>query len=365
MANVLENSNYAHVRGFNYQPSYASHGLEIWGAKFDTAAIEKELGRGKTHFPGLNTIRIWLSHDAFIQDSDGFVKNFETVLDMGQKYGFKYIVTLFNGWRSIPDLGGISFEQINGCHGQSFDFYKTYLEKIVASHAADEKVLLWDLCNEPFSSTSLLSGQSQNAIRVWRVWLDNVYRACKDFGAKAPICVGSIPEMESVQLLEPISDVLTFHPYYAWNAWMPKKEDFCRFLDEAVVFANRVGKAAIATETCWGNMDDKARAETGRFELSELRKRGIGFTAHLLHETRVADGHRLQYGPITNAGYMAFVQMDGTLRPYHDFFNEFGSTPQKLVRTVREIPFRAPKTRISSLQSNKPLPKTLLDQSHE
>ena len=54
---------FSHIRGFNYQPSYGSHGLEIWGYGFDIAKIERELGLGKRYFPKINTIRLWLSYD--------------------------------------------------------------------------------------------------------------------------------------------------------------------------------------------------------------------------------------------------------------------------------------------------------------
>jgi hypothetical protein len=94
-------------------------------------------------------------------------------------------------------------------------------------------------------------------------------------------------------------------------------------LDEVVAFGKAVSKPVLATETGWGALDDAKRCEVLRVELSELAKRGIGFTAHLLHHTLVSDGHRPEYGPITAAGYMAFIEADGTLRPGHGMFNEF------------------------------------------
>ena len=60
-----------------------------------------------------------------------------------------------------------------------------------------------------------------------------------------------------------------------------------------------------------------------QFTLGELKKRGIGFIAHLLYHTLVADGHRPEYGPISVAGYMAFIEANGSLRPYHKIFNEY------------------------------------------
>jgi hypothetical protein len=36
--------NYNNIRGFNYQPSYGSSGLELW-RRFDADIIRKEIGR--------------------------------------------------------------------------------------------------------------------------------------------------------------------------------------------------------------------------------------------------------------------------------------------------------------------------------
>jgi len=37
----------------------------------------------------------------------------------------------------------------------------------------------------------------------------------------------------------------------------------------------------------------------------------------------VADAHRPESGPVTIAGYMAFIEKNGSLRPYHKIFNEY------------------------------------------
>ena len=63
---------YSHVRGFNYQPSYGSHGLETWGFGFDLDTIDLELGRGKQHFPNINTIRLFA--DIADEFSDGHLR---------------------------------------------------------------------------------------------------------------------------------------------------------------------------------------------------------------------------------------------------------------------------------------------------
>jgi hypothetical protein len=94
-------------------------------------------------------------------------------------------------------------------------------------------------------------------------------------------------------------------------------------LDSIVEFANQVKKPLLASETCWGSLDDKTRVSIVQSTLSELKKRDIGWLAYVLHHSLIADAHRPQFGPMDHAGYMAFIEADGTLRPGHGIFNDF------------------------------------------
>jgi len=192
------------------------------------------------------------------------------------------------------------------------------MDRIVGKHFDDPHILLWDLCNEPFNNAF---GEPMQGMML--DWLNECYIACKHRAAQAPIAVGACPALEQISLLEPISDVITFHPYFAWNEWVPERSMFADFVDQCTEFANSCGKALLATETCWGSLDDAQRADTLKFELGELSKRGIGFTAHLMCHSWVADAHRRWTGQYQAAGYMAFINQDGSIRPGHEAFNMF------------------------------------------
>ncbi len=316
-----QNSNdYSQVRGFNYQPSYGGHGIETWGDAFDIAVWKTELMLGRKYFPKMNTIRLWLSYDAFIRQPDKMPHRFHQVIDLSQELGVRFIPTLFNGWHSCPDFGGISVEMIDywGTPERFNDAFGTYLNAILKPHADDARILLWDLCNEPFNSC-----RCEASRQLILAWLGRVRDRAKEIGVTAPMAVGATPAMDAIRMLEPLSDVITFHPYFAWNAWVTTPQQFEAFVDEAVAFGKSAGKPMIATETGWGALDDRKRSEVLAVELGALSKRGVGYTAHLLHHTLVADGHRPDYGPISGAGYMAFIEKDGSLRPHHEIFNTF------------------------------------------
>ena len=50
---------YSKIKGFNYQPSWGSSGLEIW-RNFDSERVGHELSLEKLYFLGMNAIRLWL-----------------------------------------------------------------------------------------------------------------------------------------------------------------------------------------------------------------------------------------------------------------------------------------------------------------
>jgi hypothetical protein len=143
--------------------------------------------------------------------------------------------------------------------------------------------------------------------------------SCKELGAKAPLCVGTEANLEDIKLIEPISDILTTHPYWINQT----KTEYEESLDTYVEFANQVKKPLLATETCWGALDDKERVSIIRYTLSELKKRDIGWLAYLLHHSLIADAHRPEFGPVGFPGNLSFIEADGSLRPGHSIFNDF------------------------------------------
>lgn len=306
----MSQPDWSKVRGFNYQPSFGRNGIEIWIDRFDAAVVDRELGAARRYFPKINTVRLWLSHDAFTKDSQRFAWNFESALASCQKHGIKAIPVLFNNWHSVPDFGGISMEMIGywftsfGKKGESPTYiFRPYLEAMFKVHASDARILAWDLCNEPFN----------NGREVYLDWLKHTYSLGKKLGAKQPIGVSVGTSVGDLGAVEPMSDVLMIHPYFAASAdWKGLK-----------AFSAKHRKALLATECCWGSIDDKKRVAIVRSDLETLSKQRVGFLAHALHESYVADLHRPQFGPISSAEYMAFVHMDDSLRAGHEVFNQY------------------------------------------
>jgi hypothetical protein len=192
-----------------------------------------------------------------------------------------------------------------GKRGEATNYvFRPYLERVVGDHAQDYRILCWDLCNEPHNNGN------------WPLtleWLTHCYKLCKDMGTKQPVSVsvqGSISQLNDVGM---VSDLLLIHPYFA------KAE----LLRETVDFARKNNKGILATECCWGSLDDSERVEFVAADCGNLAQADIGFMPHALHESLVGDLHRAQFGVLSSASSMHFIAMDGSLRKGHDVFNHF------------------------------------------
>jgi hypothetical protein len=314
------------IKGFNYQPSWGSSGFEIW-RNFNGERMSHELALGRCFFPGMNAIRLWLSMDAWMRNPEKFEASFEEALAIAAKHSIKVMPVLFNRWHdAYLDYGGIYIDHfLSGVSWvQNKDQPAAFTEAIVGAHAQDARIFAWDLCNEPFSYNCLPDTIPQIVFAEY-LWLEKMYNTAKQCRAQAPITVGIHMGhgLEGIRQVEPISDILSIHPYWTWDSPPMKKAPYEKLLDEYTEFASSVGKPLIATETCWGAVDDAKRVENIRYTLGELKKRGIGWLVYLLHHSLVADAHRPEYGPLSAPGNLAFIEADGTLRPGHEIFNEF------------------------------------------
>ena len=316
VASLQKKTDWGKVRGFNYQPSYTSSGLETW-RNFDPTIFETELRRGKKYFPGINTVRLWLSWDAYIRGNNLFNENFEKALQICSEIGLKVMPVLFNRWHdSGTDFGGIYIDHfLTGVSWvQSEGMFASYIKDVVSAHSTDERILCWDLCNEPFAYTDPIETINPEIVKAEREWLSNINDLCRSTPLTQPIGVSvhSNHGMIGLEYVEPLCEVLLIHPYSNDNG----------ILDLCVNYSKLVGKPLLATETCWGAIEDTERVAIISGTLKELAARNIGFLPHLLHHSMVSDGHRPEFGSVNRPGFH-FIERDGSLRPGHEVFNDY------------------------------------------
>lgn len=329
------------VRGFNYDGSWGTSALDLW-QHHDHGAMAVEIARAKRYFPKWNLARWWMSEGSFQRNPERFLANFEAGLSVFAANDILVIPLLFNRWRNPTcDFGGVNLEHIvpglSALPDDAFAYtgadwpreatrierlHRCYLEAVVTAHKDDSRIFCWDLCNEPLHRPYLDDDDSP-VLKAELQWLTWLYGTCKRIGATQPLTIGNIPGMRVLELTEPISDILSTHPYYVWNAPDADKAAYEKSLDEYVAYAAKMGKELLGSETVWGAVDDAQRVAVMCYTLGELRKREIGFVVHALQHSLVADLHYPEYGPVDRPGAMHFVNPDGSLRDGHDAFNAF------------------------------------------
>jgi hypothetical protein len=149
--------------GCNYVPHNAINQLEMWQAEtFDPFLIDKELGWAAGL--GFNTVRVFLHHLLWEQDATGFLERIDLFLSIAEKHGIKTMPVLFDAvWDPHPKLGKQPEPRLNvhnsgwvQCPGYDvlndpdrYDQLHGYVHGIVSHFRNDERILIWDLFNEP------------------------------------------------------------------------------------------------------------------------------------------------------------------------------------------------------------------------
>jgi len=206
--------------GCNFIPSTAVNQLEMWqAATFDPDTIDRELGWAAG--VGFNTVRTYLHDLAWQADPDGFKRRLGTYLSIADRRGIRPMLVIFDDcWNADPKPGPQP-PPIPGVHnsrwGQSpgkavvnapaqWGRLQRYVADLVGTFARDERVLAWDLYNEPGNS-----GQGAKSLPL----VKKAFEWARAAGPSQPVTVGvwghSPKEMRAFQLAA--SDIITFHNY--------------------------------------------------------------------------------------------------------------------------------------------------------
>ena len=239
--------------GSNYIPAYAINELEMWQADtFDPKRIDTELGWAE-HL-GMNTMRVFLHDLLWQQDSDGFTKRIDRFLKICQKHKIRPIFVFFDScWDPFPVLGkqhapkpGVhnsGWVQSPGAKAlqdpAQYPRLKAYVQGLVKAFGNDERVLAWDIWNEPDNPNTSSYGTQEPANKVDLVvaLLPQVFSWAREAGAQQPLTSGvwqgdwSNPEKMSAgaKLQLNISDVVSFHNYEPPAAFEARVKELQRY----------------------------------------------------------------------------------------------------------------------------------------
>jgi hypothetical protein len=223
--------------GSNYNPANAINELEMWQADtFDPKRIDLELGWAAAI--GLNTMRVFLHDLPWRQDAAGFKNRIETFLQISAKHHIKPLFVLFDScWDPEPRLGkqhaprpGVhnsGWVQSPGAKAlqdsSQYPRLEAYVKGVVGAFAKDERVLGWDIWNEPDNgnggSYATLEPKNKNDLVI--ALLPRAFAWARAAHPTQPLTSGvwkddwSVPEKlgAGAKIQIEMSDVISFHSY--------------------------------------------------------------------------------------------------------------------------------------------------------
>ncbi|HEY3757475.1 MAG TPA: 1,4-beta-xylanase [Opitutaceae bacterium] len=152
--------------GCNFIPKDAVNELEMWQADtFDPHEIDWELGLAQSC--GMTTVRVFLQDQLWTQDAAGLKRRMQQFLVLADAHHIKPLFVLFDScWNPHPHLGKQPAPR-PGLHNSEWvqspgidrlrnraDYpeLEAYVKGIVGAFARDERILGWDVWNEPQDS---------------------------------------------------------------------------------------------------------------------------------------------------------------------------------------------------------------------
>ncbi|MCE5174314.1 MAG: cellulase family glycosylhydrolase [Bacteroidales bacterium] len=211
------------LRGCNFIPSTAINQLEMWQAQtFDSTTIDRELGWAEEI--GMNCMRVFLHHLTWEIDKEGFKKRVGEYLDIADKHGIKTIFVFFDDcWNPTYSAGKQPAPQ-PGVHNSGWlrdpgDLFfqdstltkvlEPYVKDILTTFKDDNRIVLWDLYNEPGGSGGhRYNNKSLPLLRLIFAW-------AREIDPSQPLTAGywskNLPNLNKFQLEN--SDVITYHTY--------------------------------------------------------------------------------------------------------------------------------------------------------
>ena len=208
--------------GCNFVPSTAINQLEMWQADtFDPDTIDKELAWAADL--GMNTVRVYLHDLAWEADANGFKERIGKFLGIAEKHGIRPMFVLFDDcWNDTPKIGKQP-DPVPSVHNsgwlqspgrvvvndpESWPRLEGYVKDIVGTFAEDERILFWDLYNEPGNSG--LDGSTLPLLKKTFAW-------ARSANPTQPLSAGlfsSGPHLQSLNDFQlAASDIITFHNY--------------------------------------------------------------------------------------------------------------------------------------------------------
>jgi hypothetical protein len=208
------------IIGCNFIPSNAINQLEMWQEEsFDARLIDRELGMAAGL--GFNSVRVYLHDLAWEADAAGFKERIDAFLGMASGHGIRPVLVIFDDcWHDIAKIGPQP-EPIPSMHNsgwlqspglkivndpEQWGRLEEYVRDIVSTFRQDDRILFWDLYNEPGNND-----QGAKSLPLVR----KVFEWTRTADPTQPLTAGTWFNNEELNEFQfKASDIITFHNYH-------------------------------------------------------------------------------------------------------------------------------------------------------
>jgi len=208
------------LRGSNFNPSTAINQLEFWQEEtFDPETIDRELGWAESI--GFNCMRVYLHHVVWEVDNAGFKDRMDQYLTIAHKHNIRTIFVFFDDCWNPTYSAGKQPEPKPGVHNSGWvrdpgdllftspeliHVLEAYVKDVLETFKDDERIVLWDLYNEPGNS-----GYENKSLPL----LKSVFQWAREVNPSQPVSAGvwhhGLTDLNKFQLEN--SDIITYHNY--------------------------------------------------------------------------------------------------------------------------------------------------------
>jgi len=259
--------------GANYIPRSAINQLEMWQqATFNPEQIDQELTWAEGL--GMNTMRVFLHDLLWQQDAPGLQRRIDQFLTIAARHHIRPLFVLFDScWDPLPHLGP-QHPPIPGIHNSGwvqspgaaaltdesqYPRLKSYVQGIVGAFAKDDRILGWDVWNEPGADNqgSYTKQELKEKDKVARVavLLPQVFQWAREMNPIQPLTSGvwevdkSLDEtklgtLQEIQLRE--SDIISFHNY-SWPEYFKREVAWLKKYNRPVICTEYMARSAGST----------------------------------------------------------------------------------------------------------------------
>jgi hypothetical protein len=259
--------------GSNFIPASAINELEMWQADtFDPQEIDKELSWAQGL--GMNTMRVFLHDLLWQQDAAGFQKRIDRFLAIASRHHIRPMLVLFDScWDPLPHLGP-QHPPIPGVHNSGwvqspgataladanqYPRLKAYVQGVVGAFAKDDRILAWDVWNEPGADNAGSYPKEELNVKdkIARVTalLPQAFQWARAVSPVQPLTSGvwaadsspdgaDLGELQQIQLRE--SDIITFHNY-SWPEYFKREVTWLKKYNRPIICTEYMARSVGST----------------------------------------------------------------------------------------------------------------------